>query len=315
MEDALSPLISFLIPAYNHEEYIQDTIRSVWAQKCPSCEIIVLDDGSSDGTAGVARRMAAISPVPLEVISRPNKGLNRTANELLRAARGEFVSLIASDDCYLPGAIPHALEVLVGDRSVQAVYGNGRVWLDGVSVDERIYKDEMVDTLRGAPDGVLRYLYTHVPFLLTQACVFRLSFIREVGGYDEDAALDDWPLHIRVFRALGGARRHVYLDTDLVLYRRHQTNSSRDVRRQVRQVVDTAMRYVPDEFRPKLLGEALHRLGLVALLKNPVLGVQLILASQKHDRSLGRVVAAPVAICRALCASIAARMSRRWGSR
>jgi glycosyltransferase involved in cell wall biosynthesis len=89
--------ISVIIPAYNHEAYLAETIQSVLAQTCPPDEIIVVDDGSADGTAEVARSHGK----PVRCICQENQGLGGSRNRGLREARGSLIAFLDSDDLWL----------------------------------------------------------------------------------------------------------------------------------------------------------------------------------------------------------------------
>ena len=103
-----NPLISVLIPAYNHENYIQETVKSIINQTYQNIELIVIDDGSSDSTWQKLQAMKEecenrFSNVIFE--TKENEGTCKTLNKLLSLANGEFVYIIASDDLAKPQAI------------------------------------------------------------------------------------------------------------------------------------------------------------------------------------------------------------------
>ena len=89
--------VSVIIPAYNHEAYLAETIQSVLAQTCPSDEIIIVDDGSTDRTADVARSHGK----PVRCICQENQGLGGCRNTGLKEARGSLIALLDSDDLWL----------------------------------------------------------------------------------------------------------------------------------------------------------------------------------------------------------------------
>jgi glycosyltransferase involved in cell wall biosynthesis len=105
----MKPLVSILIPAYDSEEWIADTIRSAMAQSWQRKEIIVVDDGSSDGTAEVARRFATKDVV---VVSRENQGAAATRNHALRLSQGDYIQWLDADDLLAPDKIELQLAAL-----------------------------------------------------------------------------------------------------------------------------------------------------------------------------------------------------------
>src|SRR5579872_982172 len=98
----MKPLVSILIPAYNAEDWIADTLRSALAQTWQRKEIIVVDDGSKDGTAEVARRFASKE---VTVISKENQGAAATRNHALKLSQGDYIQWLDADDLLAPDKI------------------------------------------------------------------------------------------------------------------------------------------------------------------------------------------------------------------
>lgn len=105
----MKPLVSILIPAYNAEEWITDTIRSAMAQTWPHKEIIVVDDGSSDRTADVAR---GFDSKEVLVVSQPNQGAAAARNHALRLSQGDYIQWLDADDLLAHDKIQRQLESL-----------------------------------------------------------------------------------------------------------------------------------------------------------------------------------------------------------
>lgn len=99
-----NPLISILIPAYNVDKYIYQCLESVCRQSYRNLQIVVIDDGSKDSTLSIISRFAE-KDNRIEVITRENRGVARTRNELLDRAKGEFVLFVDSDDWIEPEMI------------------------------------------------------------------------------------------------------------------------------------------------------------------------------------------------------------------
>jgi Glycosyl transferase family 2 len=92
---ALEPLVSILIPAFNAQAFIADTIRSALAQSWPRKEIVVVDDGSTDGTLSLARKFASPS---VQVIHQENQGAAAARNKALSICRGDYIQWLDADD-------------------------------------------------------------------------------------------------------------------------------------------------------------------------------------------------------------------------
>ena len=100
---------SIVVPVYNVEEFLQGCINSILANDCSDCEIILVDDGSTDGVCpAICDKNAADHPDLIRVIHQENQGLGGARNTGLEVARGEYVLFVDSDDTIAP----HTLEVL-----------------------------------------------------------------------------------------------------------------------------------------------------------------------------------------------------------
>jgi glycosyltransferase involved in cell wall biosynthesis len=105
----MKPLVSILIPAYNSEKWIAYTIQSAIAQTWENKEIIVVDDGSTDGTAEVARRFASNK---VKVVSKENRGAAATRTHALELSQGKYIQWLDADDLLSPDKIERQLAAL-----------------------------------------------------------------------------------------------------------------------------------------------------------------------------------------------------------
>jgi glycosyltransferase involved in cell wall biosynthesis len=118
------PSVSVIMPAYNVEPYVGDAIRSALAQTYTDFELIVVDDGSKDGTADVVKTVARTDS-RVHLVQQSNRGLAGARNSALRAARGEFFALLDSDDLWEPDFLDEQLAILRAHPEVDIVTGNG----------------------------------------------------------------------------------------------------------------------------------------------------------------------------------------------
>src|SRR5882724_4223522 len=91
----MTPLVSILIPAYNAERWIAETIRSALKQTWRNKEIIVVDDGSTDGTLAIARRF---EPKGVRAVTQPNQGAEAARNTASSLSRGDYIQWLDADD-------------------------------------------------------------------------------------------------------------------------------------------------------------------------------------------------------------------------
>ena len=104
-DDAMKPLISVIVPIYNQEKYIQECLESLFTQGSSRVEFILMDDGSTDGSAALCRAAMEKYPVNARLIQQQNQGLLKTRRIGLGHASGDYVMCVDSDDCLMPGAL------------------------------------------------------------------------------------------------------------------------------------------------------------------------------------------------------------------
>jgi glycosyltransferase involved in cell wall biosynthesis len=104
----MGPLVSILIPAYNAERWLADTIRSALAQTWPYKEIIVVDDGSRDETLSVARQFTSSD---VSVVTQANLGASAARNHALSLSHGDYIQWLDADDLLCPSKIAKQMEV------------------------------------------------------------------------------------------------------------------------------------------------------------------------------------------------------------
>lgn len=118
------PLVSVIMPAYNARPYIAEAINSVLEQDYPHVELIVIDDGSRDGTAECAESFGE----RVKVIRQANAGVAAARNKGLAEARGELIAFLDADDVWLPGKLKAQVEYLHAHPETGVVYGVFSRW-------------------------------------------------------------------------------------------------------------------------------------------------------------------------------------------
>jgi len=122
----LKPLVSVLVPCYNHESFIEDCLNSIATQTYPNIELIVIDDGSSDDSYSVIQKFATENTERFRRFiyrTRANLGLATTLSELVELADGSLLAPIASDDQMIPGRIENDVKCLQEEPNAIAVFG------------------------------------------------------------------------------------------------------------------------------------------------------------------------------------------------
>ncbi|MBS7818547.1 glycosyltransferase family 2 protein [Wohlfahrtiimonas chitiniclastica] len=214
------PLVTVVIPCYNHEKYIQDCIQSVINQRYRNIELIIIDDGSTDNSVEKIKEMLIMCQerfLKFEFRTRVNKGVSATLNEALYWASGKYISPIASDDQMLPNKIKMQVEELEQDTSLVAVFGGIH------QIDER---NNIVRTLKKPRtiysfDDIAKFLC----FLQAPTQLIRTNILRKIGGYNQSYKIEDWSSYLQLTRF----GNFLLLPDVLALYRRHPNNSSKNI--------------------------------------------------------------------------------------
>jgi glycosyltransferase involved in cell wall biosynthesis len=119
------PLVSALILVYNGERYVAEAVESALAQTYSPIEVIVLDNGSTDRSAEIARAYEPEVRVHIE----PERGINRARNAAVEQARGEYIAFLDGDDVWEPRKTEWQIDAFEADPSADIVYGHVRQFL------------------------------------------------------------------------------------------------------------------------------------------------------------------------------------------
>lgn len=220
--------MSVVIPAFNSETTLNDTLVSVRAQTHRLLEIIVIDDGSTDGTASIAERHAS-EDKRVRLIRKPNGGVASARNRGIAEASGTFIAPLDADDLWHPKKIELQLAALGSHENVGLVY----CWFAKIDGNSQITHLEARSVFEG---DVLLDLCLHsivgngsTPLILTSA-------ILSAGGYDESLrarsaqGCEDYKLYLQIAEHYNYALVREFL----VGYRQSGESMSRDQRQMLR---------------------------------------------------------------------------------
>jgi glycosyltransferase involved in cell wall biosynthesis len=201
--------ISVIVPVYNRADLLPETLRCLLAQTVPADEVIVVDDGSTDGTGDVA---AGFGP-PVKVIRQANAGPGVARNRGLAEARGDFIHFFDSDDIPALNKQESQLKALI-DSGADVVMSP---WVKGSFVHSGFMLENHVYQLKGLPSSnLIKRLLTDWS-IVVQSCLFRRSLLDKTQGFPPELFVGEDQLLF--LRALLVDAKVVHAPDTLTLYR------------------------------------------------------------------------------------------------
>lgn len=213
-----APKVSVVVPSFNHAPFVQTALRSIFNQTQAPAQLLVIDDGSSDGSPESIGRILADCPFPSEFIARSNRGLCATLNEGLAGTSGDYFAYLSSDDVWLPDFLEARVSQL--EARPDAVLGYGHCFLIDAA-------NQIIDcTLDWAPyaDGNAREMLLKQTFAPMSPTVLYRRASLEKEGWHEQAKLEDYDLYLR----LSTKGDFTFDSRVLSAWRQHSHNTSRD---------------------------------------------------------------------------------------
>jgi glycosyltransferase involved in cell wall biosynthesis len=191
-----NPLVSLIIPVYNGEEFLRSSIESALAQDYSPYEVIVVDDGSTDGSAELAKSFPEV-----RYVHRENGGVGEAKNTGIAVARGEIYANVDADDTIPPWKLRVQVEYLRAHPEITCAFGR-QEW---INPPPWLTRDHVYGELDGIPLG---------------SGVLPLSVLRELGGFDDSVGGD-----VDFLIRLKQSGHEFAVVPDIVLYRRaHGSN-------------------------------------------------------------------------------------------
>jgi glycosyltransferase involved in cell wall biosynthesis len=213
--------VSVVMPVFDHARFLPRTLATLRAQTRLPDELVVVDDGSSDGSAEVVAAFARAAPFPVTLLRQPNAGADRALNRGLALARGETIALLNSDDGYAPERLERMCAVLapgiaLAFSGVELIDDEDRP-ADGAYA--RLLR-QRIDEAEAGP-GLLRALVRHNVAMSTGNLVFRRTLLEQTGGFAPLVVCHDWDFVL----AASYATRFAFLREPLYRYRLHDANT------------------------------------------------------------------------------------------
>ncbi len=239
------PLVSIVIPSYNCERYIRQTLQGIVAQTVTDWEAIVVDDGSTDATVAIA---SAIDP-RVRVVQQANAGVCVARNRGYAESAGSYLCFMDHDDYWFAEKLERQLGWMQRMPELGVVYSTCIRWHSAGGVfppPESLRPASDEDTLDAEFTGWVYHQFMRDSCALTSSALIRREALEKCGLFDADLAYsEDWDLFLRISRHYRFAQMH----WPSTLYRQHLNQGSRVAR--------------PRDFRSDLLLRAEKDWGLI----------------------------------------------------
>lgn len=182
------PLVSIVIPTHNRAGKLEKAINSIWSQTYTNYEVIVSDDGSTDNTSEVVFLLSMTKPINY-ISSKVNRGAQFARNQGIKAAKGEWIAFLDSDDEWLPESLKLRMDLAL-KGSYTVVYSNAYIIHEDNTQQLYQFKDVSKDSYRGVLSG-------EGPMF--QSLLVKKEAIEKIGYLDESAiAYQEWNTSIRL---------------------------------------------------------------------------------------------------------------------
>lgn len=212
----MMPKVSVIIPCYNRESFIAETVESVLSQTYSNVELIAIDDGCTDNSRKILEKFNDKIKI-LQHLDHLNKGQSASINLGLANSDGKYVGILDSDDIWFPNKISEQVEYLEAHPEIGMVFGNGEAIDSGGHHLYNIYDEQPPKP--GDPESLLMDCYIHLP----SNSLIRREIYNQVGPFDENLrAAQDHDMLIRIAEVT----RIAFLNRKWYQYRRHENSIS-----------------------------------------------------------------------------------------
>jgi len=261
--------LTVVVPSYNHEKYILQTLRELVKIKNLK-KIIVIDDKSTDNTLALVKiftkQNSFYNIVVLE--KSENKGLVSSLNLGLKLTDTDFIYFIASDDIPIPHNIDYLVDYMCKKPNLKFIIGGALNYFEDKDIEVLTYGEKHYKFFSMNPQKRKEKLFLDYPHpLLIQSTIFRTEALKAIGGWDENITLDDYPIFVKLFSEFGnfGVDFEFRPDIIVVKYRHHSENSYKRILYQYNLVKEAIMHLAPYYLLDKAIGYSLAHYILLSI--------------------------------------------------
>lgn len=259
------PLVSVIVSCYNHAPYIEECLLSILHQSYPNLELLVVDDGSDDGSVEIIKKLN--TKYTFDFRAQANQGLVNTLNDCIARSRGSLVAPFGSDDVMLPDRIKIQVEYMQDKPEVGICAGNI------LSIDSEgslLHKRNKTRPFRRL--SFEDVFLGNKPTAPAPTLLFRREALETVGGFDPDIALEDLSVILKITSA--GYAVDV-LEETLAKYRKHPKNTYKNMRFMIENILKIYAQYASHPAYPEACARFINSMFLKSSKKDKRLAREL----------------------------------------
>ena len=201
------PLVSIIAIAYNHEQYLVQTLDSILHQDYPNIELILIESASQDQSASLIKEWVKDKNLPIQTIfQKQPRSITQNANEGLSLVSGKYFQILSCDDILEAQKISKQVEVFQNSDNQLAV-----VYCDAVKIDEKgelmhtpsFFEERSWQHESQLPSGSIFTLLLQDYFLVAPTVLVNTQIVKDFGGYDEQSMMEDLDIFLRLSQKFG----------------------------------------------------------------------------------------------------------------
>ena len=235
VESQQRPEVFVAVPSYNHAPFVEECLRSIIGQTLQPKKLLVIDDGSRDGSPDVIKKVLKDCPFDSEFVARENRGLCATLNEALERSSSEFFAYLGSDDIWLPQFLEEQTNLLNERPSAVLAFSHAYV------IDEQDNIFDSTDRWTEFADGDMRPLLMRGVIFSSPGVLYRRTLLAK-HRWNEDSKLEDYEMYLKL-TAEGDFARNEKI---LCGWRQHGVNASSNLPQMFPEMIAAQDRVAPE---------------------------------------------------------------------
>lgn len=227
------PKVSYIVPVYNHQDYVTQTLDSIVADSYSNKELVIINDGSTDCSHETIQSWIKANKHEIDILykNRENEGISKTLNELISISSGAYIVPVASDDYLINNMTLSRIELLQKNPDKLMLIN------DAIVVNEKnelIYSSGNFEYYKGnksnftSEKGLMREIVRNWA-CVGPICIIDKKMYKEIGYYNPDLAIEDWDFYLRA-----SSRKLIFFDDiKVAAYRIHSSNAHASLSKRV----------------------------------------------------------------------------------